>query len=158
MQCTRVLHVFYDSDPGRGFYGGGGIDARIDPVPLGTVLYDMPAHWGAPLKRALRDLPRTMLAMSHTTSLALERNSVSIDPELKDAWGVPAMRVTYNFTLFQYRYHGADFGRVLMGFDVPDEQREAFEDFLARVERMGYPHVNESDNPAYKMFLGWHDA
>ena len=71
---------------------------------------------------------------------------------------IDAMRVEFNITLFQYRYHGADFGRVLMGFDVPDEQREAFEDFLARVERMGYPHVDESDNPAYKMFLGWHDA
>ena len=71
---------------------------------------------------------------------------------------IDAMRVEFNITLFQYRYHGADFGRVLMGFDVPDEQREAFEDFLARVERMGYPHVDESDNPAYKMFLGGHDA
>ena len=48
--------------------------------------------------------------------------------------------------------------RVLVGFDAPEDQREAFEDFLARVERMGYPHVDESDNPAYKMFLGWHDA
>ncbi len=69
-----------------------------------------------------------------------------------------AMRVEFNITLFQYRYHGADFGRVLMGFDVPGEQREAFEEFLTRVERMGYPHVDESDNPAYRMFLGWHNA
>ena len=67
-----------------------------------------------------------------------------------------AMRVTYNFTLFQYRYHGADFGRVLLGVEVPEERREDFEEFLARVERMGYPHVDETDNPAYKMFLGWH--
>ena len=65
-------------------------------------------------------------------------------------------RVTYNFTLFQYRYHGADFGRVLLGVEVPEERREDFEEFLARVERMGYPHVDETDNPAYKMFLGWH--
>ena len=67
-----------------------------------------------------------------------------------------AMRVTFNFTLFQYRYHGADFGRVLLGVEVPEERNADFEDFLARVERMGYPHVDESDNPAYKMFLGWH--
>jgi choline dehydrogenase-like flavoprotein len=40
-------------------------------------------------------MPRTMLSTGHTTSLALERNRVSIDPELKDAWGVPAIRVTY---------------------------------------------------------------
>lgn len=69
-----------------------------------------------------------------------------------------AMRVDLSITLFQYRYHGADFGRVLVGFEAPNSQSEAFEDFLARVERMGYPHVDESDNPAYKLFLGWHEA
>lgn len=69
-----------------------------------------------------------------------------------------AMRVDLSITLFQYRYHGADFGRVLVGFAAPEEQRAAFEDFLARVERMGYPHIDESDNPAYKLFLGWHEA
>jgi choline dehydrogenase-like flavoprotein len=36
-----------------------------------------------------------MLAQGHTTSLAVEANSVSLDPELKDAWGMPAMRCTY---------------------------------------------------------------
>ena len=51
---------------------------------------------------------------------------------------------------------GADFGRVLLGVEVPEERREDFEEFLARVDRMGYPHVDETDNPAYKMFLGWH--
>lgn len=67
-----------------------------------------------------------------------------------------AMRVDFNITLFQYRYHGADFGRVLVGFAAPEEKREAFEDFLRRVEAMGYPHVEESGNEAYRMFLGWH--
>ncbi|MBE6441130.1 MAG: threonine ammonia-lyase, biosynthetic [Desulfovibrio desulfuricans] len=68
-----------------------------------------------------------------------------------------AMRVDFSITLFQYRYHGADFGRVLVGFEAPDEKREAFEDFLHRVDAMGYQHVEESDNEAYKMFLGWHE-
>ena len=96
VQVTRVLHGFYDSDPKRGFYGGG-IDARINPMPIVLPLVFMPPEmsWGAPLKRALRDMPRTMLSTGHTTALALERNSVPIDPELKDAWGVPAIRVTY---------------------------------------------------------------
>jgi threonine dehydratase len=69
-----------------------------------------------------------------------------------------AMRVDFNITLFQYRYHGADYGRVLLGFDVPDDKRPAFEDFLARVQHMGYPHIDESANQAYRMFLGWHIA
>jgi threonine dehydratase len=68
-----------------------------------------------------------------------------------------AMRVDFSITLFQYRYHGADFGRVLVGFEAPEEKRTDFEDFLARVERMGYPHVEETANPAYRMFLGWHE-
>ena len=69
-----------------------------------------------------------------------------------------AMRVEFNITLFQYRYHGADYGRVLVGFEVPPEKCDAFEDFLRRVERMGYPNVDESDNQAYRMFLGWTSA
>ncbi|MDD3683426.1 MAG: threonine ammonia-lyase, biosynthetic [Desulfovibrio desulfuricans] len=68
-----------------------------------------------------------------------------------------AMRVDFSISLFQYRYHGADFGRVLVGFEAPDEKKEAFEDFLKRVEAMGYPHVEESNNDAYRMFLGWHE-
>ena len=67
-----------------------------------------------------------------------------------------AMRVKFSITLFQYRYHGADFGRVLLGFSVPDEKRADFEDFLKRVEKMGYPSEEETSNPAYSMFLGWH--
>lgn len=47
---------------------------------------------------------------------------------------------------------------MLVGFEAPEEKREAFEDFLYRVERMGYPHVEETDNAAYKMFLGWHES
>lgn len=67
-----------------------------------------------------------------------------------------AMRVEFNITLFQYRYHGADYGRVLVGFEVPEEKQAAFEDFLQRVAEMGYGHSDETANPAYSMFLGWH--
>ena len=97
VQVTRVVHDFYDSDPKRGFYGGGGIDARIGAQPVGWALAsggDMP-RWGAPLKARLEAFPRSMIAAGHCTSLAVENNSVSIDPTLKDAWGIPAIRVTY---------------------------------------------------------------
>lgn len=67
-----------------------------------------------------------------------------------------AMQVEFSISLFQYRYHGADYGRVLVGFDVPPEKASAFEEFLARVEKMGYPHTDETANPAYQLFLGWH--
>jgi choline dehydrogenase-like flavoprotein len=97
VQVTRILHDFYDSDPKRGFYGGGGIDARIGPQPAGWALTtgsDMP-RWGADLKARLEMFPRSMMSVGHCTSLPLATNSVTIDPTLKDAWGIPAIRVTY---------------------------------------------------------------
>jgi choline dehydrogenase-like flavoprotein len=97
VQVTRVIHDFYNSDPKRGFYGGGGLDARMGAVPIGWSLAsggDLPS-WGQPLKDRLEGFTRSMVCAGHTTSLAVATNSVSIDPQLKDAWGVPAMRVTY---------------------------------------------------------------
>jgi choline dehydrogenase-like flavoprotein len=97
VQVTRILHDFYDADPKRGFYGGGGIDARMGSQPLGWALAsggELPG-WGAEYKARLDAFSRSMMTAGHCTSLAQETNSVSIDPELKDAWGVPAIRVTY---------------------------------------------------------------
>jgi choline dehydrogenase-like flavoprotein len=97
VQVTRILHDFYDADPKRGFYGGGGIDARMGPQPVGWALAsggDL-AEWGPEYKARLEAFPRSMMSTGHCTSLALESNSVSIDPDLKDAWGIPAIRVTY---------------------------------------------------------------
>ena len=96
-QVTRVVHDFYMADPKRGFYGGGGIDARINPQPALWAMSqggDLP-RWGQDLKARIEAFPRSMVAAGHSTSLPLESNSVSIDPTLKDAWGIPAIRVTY---------------------------------------------------------------
>jgi threonine dehydratase len=57
----------------------------------------------------------------------------------------------WNISLFHYRNHGSDFGRVLVGMQVPPGDREAFQDFLGR---LGYEYVDETANPAYRMFLG----
>jgi len=56
----------------------------------------------------------------------------------------------WNISLFHYRNHGAAFGRVLAGVEVPPHEREAFEQYLSG---LGYPYVNECENPAYKLFL-----
>jgi choline dehydrogenase-like flavoprotein len=97
VQVTRVVHDFYAADPQRGFYGGGGIDARIGPQPImwAQRAGDFGPAWGAAYKARLAEFPRAMVAAGHGTSLPVESNSVSLDPELKDAWGVPAIRVTY---------------------------------------------------------------
>lgn len=60
------------------------------------------------------------------------------------------MGSNWNISLFHYRNHGADYGRVLVGMQVPQKEKPAFRKFLTA---LGYPYVDESDNPAYKLFL-----
>jgi threonine dehydratase len=57
----------------------------------------------------------------------------------------------WNISLFHYRNHGADPGRVLAGFEVPASDETAFQSFL---DTLGYRYERESDNPAYSLFLG----
>ena len=62
-----------------------------------------------------------------------------------------SMSSGWNISLFHYRNHGADYGRVLVGMQVPPEDSSEFRRFL---DRLGYDYVDESANPAYRMFLG----
>ncbi|WP_440030323.1 threonine ammonia-lyase, biosynthetic [Chromobacterium amazonense] len=62
-----------------------------------------------------------------------------------------AMRIDWNISLFHYRNHGADYGRVLVGVQVPAGDAAAFQQFL---DTLGYPYIEETDNPAYRLFLG----
>ena len=99
VQNTRMVLDFYETDPKRGFYGGGGIDARFGKYPITFALGGLPPGsptWGEGFARGLAEqFTRTMFFGTHGTSLPLETNSVTIDPALKDAWGLPCMRVTY---------------------------------------------------------------
>jgi threonine dehydratase len=61
-----------------------------------------------------------------------------------------AMGSRWNITLFHYRNHGAAFGRVLVGMQIPASEDPAFQRFL---EELGYDWVEETDNPAYALFL-----
>lgn len=60
------------------------------------------------------------------------------------------MSEEWNISLFHYRNHGAAYGRVLVGVQVPKTQSGVFEDYL---DSLGYPYENEQDNPGYKLFL-----
>ena len=61
-----------------------------------------------------------------------------------------SMRPNWNISLFHYRNQGADYGRILVGLQVPATDNTAFDKFLAT---LGYPHVDETHNPAYRLFL-----
>ncbi|HSC79771.1 MAG TPA: threonine ammonia-lyase, biosynthetic [Chitinolyticbacter sp.] len=56
----------------------------------------------------------------------------------------------WNISLFHYRNHGADYGRVLVGIQVPASDDDAFAAFL---QKLGYPYWDESGNQAYQLFL-----
>ena len=57
----------------------------------------------------------------------------------------------WNISLFHYRNHGSDCGRVLAGIQVPRAERE---DFMQHLALLRYPYSDETANPAYRMFLG----
>ena len=113
VQVTRIIHDFYENDPKRGFYGGGGIDARafIQGSPVLFAETGLPPdapRWGKAHKDLLRqNFTRRLALLNSTTSLAQESNNITLDPDLKDAVGRPAMRITY-------RDHDDDL--AMMGF------------------------------------------
>jgi len=73
-------------------------------------------------------------------------------PERPGALGrfLTSMRSDWNISLFHYRNHGADYGRVLVGMQVPKSEMPEFRRFL---RALGYPNADETRNPAYRLFL-----
>jgi threonine dehydratase len=62
---------------------------------------------------------------------------------------------TWNISLFHYRNHGSDYGRVLAGVQVPPSDRVRF---TTHLDNLGYSYSQETDNPAYRLFLGSNGA
>ena len=89
---------YVPSDPKRGFYGGGRLTARGYDTPISYGLNGLSpgnARWGAAYKKALREeANHKMNISSFVTQLPLETNRVDLDPDVKDEWGLPAMRIT----------------------------------------------------------------
>ena len=88
---------YVNTDPKRGFYGGGRMTARGQQSPIQYGLggpHDAPS-WGAGYKKALKEEANRKLTIAiFITQLPLETNRVDLDSDVKDAWGLPAMRIT----------------------------------------------------------------
>ena len=116
---TRISHELYELDPKLGLYGGGGYDFRMD-VPALYNTMGMPPElpqWGSDFKKHMRSwFTNSLHAYGHTTSLPVATNAVTLDPDLKDAWGMPAIRVTYKEHEQDMRLykHFQDRGRELL--------------------------------------------
>lgn len=101
------------------------------------------------------DLAKTHLRYMVGGRSALAENEVLFRFEFPERPGalmrfLDSMSPEWNISLFHYRNMGGDFGHVLVGMQVPPSDKKALKTFL---DELGYPYVNESDNPAYKLFL-----
>ncbi len=106
------------------------------------------------------DLTHDELAKSHLRHMVggrstLAKNELLYRFEFPEKPGalmkfLTSMAPNWNISLFHYRNHGADYGRILVGIQVPSSDKKELKKFLAG---LGYPHWDESDNPAYKLFL-----
>ena len=109
---------------------------------------------------ATLDLTHDELAKSHLRHLVGGHSPLAKDellyrfefPERPGALMrfLTSMAPNWNISLFHYRNHGADYGRILVGIQVPKTDQKVFQRFLTT---LGYPHWNESKNPAYQLFL-----
>ena len=63
------------------------------------------------------------------------------------------MNPDWNISLFHYRNNGGDSGHVLVGIQVTDSNKKLLKEFLSN---LGYPYIDETNNPGYKWFLGNH--
>ena len=106
------------------------------------------------------DLTHDELAKEHIRHMVGGRSALSRDerllrfvfPERPGALMkfLSLMRPGWNISLFHYRNQGADHGRILVGLQVPVADNSTFQAFL---DSLGYPHVEETANPAYRLFL-----
>jgi threonine dehydratase len=158
--CTRigrrVVTEFNYRLSGRGdahIFVGVAVESRSDGAALRQALAD--AGYEA------HELTDNELAKLHVRHMVGGRSAHAVDEEVyrfefPERPGallrfLDALGGRWNISMFHYRNHGADPGRVLAGFEVPPEDMPAFEQFLVDV---GYRAERETDNPAYRLFLG----
>jgi threonine dehydratase len=149
---TEFNYRYHDPEAAHIFVGV----AVHDPAETATLMRDLQAHG-----LGILDLTDNEMAKLHLRHLVGGR-APKAEHELVYRFEFPekpgalmkfldTMGHDWNISLFHYRNHGADFGRVLVGLQVPPSEMAEFDDFL---NQLGYPYWNESDNPAYQLFLG----
>ncbi len=116
--ATRVVWDLYELDPKLGLVGGGGFDYRLDATPIQFAtdagIPPKAPRWGKEFKRWIaQTYTRSLFCFGHTTSLPVESNGISLDPDVKDAWGMPAIRLTYqdhpqDLRLYDYFAHRSE--------------------------------------------------
>ena len=145
-------------------YRMSGADAAHIFVGVGVQGREETARIKRRLERAgcrTLDLSDNEVAKAHVRHMVgghsgLARNELLYRFEFPERQGalmkfLRSMNPSWNISLFHYRNHGADYGRVLVGMQVPKREMSEFRGFLGR---LGYPYADETRNPAYRLFLG----
>lgn len=149
---TEFNYRYAEPELARIFVGVSLRDARVDAIELVEQLADA--------GYTVLDMSANELAKLHIRHM-VGGHASSIEDEVIFRFEFPekpgALRTfldsigdRWNISLFHYRNHGSDYGRVLAGIQVPLDDRERF---LAHLETLGYSYRRETDNPAYRLFL-----
>lgn len=97
---TRIIQDFYEPNPDKyGFLGGGVLEPRGDGETINFASMNAPRvpMWGAKRKKWIMDnWNKNMMVVTSMESLSQERNTIDLDPTVKDKWGLPAPRITYD--------------------------------------------------------------
>ncbi|MDQ2765956.1 MAG: GMC family oxidoreductase [Gemmatimonadota bacterium] len=97
---SRVIQDTFELDPKVGLVGGGAFDFRHDLPPITFALTGLPTDapkWGPEYKKLLEEyFTKSVYVFAHATSLPVATNSITLDPAMKDAWGLPALRMTFS--------------------------------------------------------------
>lgn len=106
------------------------------------------------------DLTDNELAKTHVRYMVGGRSEVAAGERLFRFWFperpgalsrfLAAMGQNWNISLFHYRMQGGDYGRVLIGLEIPSGEESDLQPFL---QQLGYRYIEETDNPAYRLFL-----
>jgi len=131
---------------------GIGVTSRAEPDKIAATLRK---HGFDALDLTNDEMAKTHLRHMVGGRSALTENEVLYRFEFPERPGalmrfLEAMNPDWNISLFHYRNQGADYGRILIGIQVPPSDKKQFREFVAE---LGYPNWNETDNPAYKLFL-----
>ena len=148
---TEFNYRYADAREARVFVG---VQVR-DPAETGRLVASLKKHKLNPM-----DLTDNEMAKLHVRHL-VGGHAPGIRDEILFRFEFPerpgalmnflnSMNHSWNISLFHYRNHGADYGRVLVGMQVPHRDKKALKAFL---DKLGYPYWDESDNPAYRLFL-----
>lgn len=106
------------------------------------------------------DLTENELAKTHVRYMVGGRTDAAVDEVIYRFWFperpgalarfLGAMGQNWNISLFHYRMQGGDYGRVLIGLEIPETEQQELQAFL---DHLGYHYIDETNNPAYQLFL-----